>query len=35
MTIAGVNEVLHGHDLVVVIGAQVFRYYGSSTGRLR
>jgi benzoylformate decarboxylase len=27
MTIAGVNEVLHGHDLVVVIGAQVFRYY--------
>ncbi|MBV9163033.1 MAG: hypothetical protein JO281_16090 [Pseudonocardiales bacterium] len=21
------NEVLHGHDLVVVIGAQVFRYY--------
>ena len=27
MTIAGVNEVLRGHDLVMVIGAQVFRYY--------
>lgn len=27
MTIAGVEEVVHGHDLVVVIGAQVFRYY--------
>jgi Thiamine pyrophosphate enzyme, central domain/Thiamine pyrophosphate enzyme, C-terminal TPP binding domain len=27
MTIAGVNQVLRGHDLVVVIGAQVFRYY--------
>jgi len=27
MTIAGVAEVLTGHDLVVVIGAQVFRYY--------
>jgi benzoylformate decarboxylase len=27
MTIAGVSEVLQGHDLVVVIGAQVFRYY--------
>jgi benzoylformate decarboxylase len=27
MTIAGVAEVLQGHDLVVVIGAQVFRYY--------
>jgi benzoylformate decarboxylase len=27
MTIAGVSEVLRGHDLVVVIGAQVFRYY--------
>ncbi|MDH6279908.1 benzoylformate decarboxylase [Prescottella agglutinans] len=27
MTIAGVNEVLQGHDLVLVIGAQVFRYY--------
>ena len=27
MTIAGVTDVLHGHDLVVVIGAQVFRYY--------
>jgi benzoylformate decarboxylase len=27
MTIAGVDEVLRGHDLVVVIGAQVFRYY--------
>jgi benzoylformate decarboxylase len=27
MTIAGVTEVLRGHDLVVVIGAQVFRYY--------
>jgi benzoylformate decarboxylase len=27
MTIAEVTEVLRGHDLVVVIGAQVFRYY--------
>lgn len=27
MTIAAVNEVVHGHDLVIVIGAQVFRYY--------
>ncbi|MCL2533166.1 MAG: benzoylformate decarboxylase, partial [Nocardiaceae bacterium] len=27
MTIAGVNEVVHGHDLVVVVGAQAFRYY--------
>jgi benzoylformate decarboxylase len=27
MTIAGVTEVMTGHDLVVVIGAQVFRYY--------
>jgi benzoylformate decarboxylase len=27
MTIAGVNEELQGHDLVVVIGAAVFRYY--------
>jgi benzoylformate decarboxylase len=27
MTIAGVTETVRGHDLVVVIGAQVFRYY--------
>jgi benzoylformate decarboxylase len=27
MTIAGATEVMRGHDLVVVIGAQVFRYY--------
>lgn len=27
MTIAGVNQVVHGHDLVIVVGAQVFRYY--------
>ncbi len=27
MTIAEVTEVLRGHDLVVVVGAQVFRYY--------
>jgi benzoylformate decarboxylase len=27
MTIAGVSEQLAGHDLVVVIGAPVFRYY--------
>src|SRR5690349_2480101 len=27
LTIAGVNEALVGHDLVIVIGAQVFRYY--------
>jgi benzoylformate decarboxylase len=27
MTVAGVSEVLRGHDVVLVIGAQVFRYY--------
>lgn len=27
MTIAGVTDVMRGHDLVVVVGAQVFRYY--------
>lgn len=27
LTIAGVADALRGHDLVVVIGAQVFRYY--------
>ena len=27
LTIAGVNEALRGHDLVIAIGAQVFRYY--------
>jgi benzoylformate decarboxylase len=27
MTIAGVTEALRGHDVVVVVGAQVFRYY--------
>ena len=27
MTIAGIAETLKGHDLVVVVGAQVFRYY--------
>ncbi len=27
MTIAEVNAVLQGHDLAVVVGAQVFRYY--------
>jgi benzoylformate decarboxylase len=27
MTIAEVNQVMRGHDLVIVIGAQVFRYY--------
>ena len=27
MTIAGATEVMRGHDLVMVIGAQVFRYY--------
>ena len=27
MTVAGISEVLRGHDVVVVIGAQVFRYY--------
>ncbi|MFZ0715101.1 benzoylformate decarboxylase [Mycobacterium sp.] len=27
MTIAGVTELMRGHDLVVVVGAQVFRYY--------
>ena len=27
MTIAGATEVMRGHDVVMVIGAQVFRYY--------
>ncbi|MFV8319604.1 benzoylformate decarboxylase [Mycobacterium sp. 23] len=27
MTIAGVEQVVHGHDLVIAIGTQVFRYY--------
>jgi benzoylformate decarboxylase len=27
MTIAGATAVMRGHDLVIVIGAQVFRYY--------
>jgi benzoylformate decarboxylase len=27
MTIAGVTDVMRGHDLVIVVGAQVFRYY--------
>jgi benzoylformate decarboxylase len=27
MTIAGAEETLRGHDLAIVIGAQVFRYY--------
>lgn len=27
LTIAGVADALRGHDLIVVIGAQVFRYY--------
>ena len=27
MTIAGATDVLRGHDLAIVIGAQVFRYY--------
>ncbi|WP_063042662.1 benzoylformate decarboxylase [Nocardia grenadensis] len=27
MTIAEVNQTLQGHDLVIVVGAQVFRYY--------
>ena len=27
MTIAGVTEIMSGHDLVIVVGAQVFRYY--------
>ncbi|MGB8406717.1 MAG: benzoylformate decarboxylase [Mycobacterium sp.] len=27
MTVAGVSETLRGYDLVVVVGAQVFRYY--------
>jgi benzoylformate decarboxylase len=27
MTIAGAAEVMRGHDLVIVVGAQVFRYY--------
>lgn len=27
MTIAETSQVIHGHDLVIVVGAQVFRYY--------
>lgn len=27
MTLAGVEETLRGHDLAIVVGAQVFRYY--------
>lgn len=27
MSIAGVNQAVYGHDLVIVVGAQVFRYY--------
>jgi benzoylformate decarboxylase len=27
MTVAGVTDTIRGHDLVVVVGAQVFRYY--------
>jgi benzoylformate decarboxylase len=27
MTIAGATEIMRGHDLVIVIGAQIFRYY--------
>src|SRR3954467_247283 len=27
MTIAGAEKILRGHDLAIVIGAQVFRYY--------
>lgn len=27
LTIAGINDALTGHDVVIVIGAQVFRYY--------
>ena len=34
MTIAEVNQVLQGHDLVIVIGAQVFRYYPYVAWRL-
>ena len=34
MTIAEVNQVLDGHDLVIVIGAQVFRYYPYVARRL-
>ena len=32
MTIAGASDTLRGHDLVVVIGAQVFRYYAYVAG---
>src|ERR1700724_614772 len=27
MTISVVTEIMRGHDLVIVVGAQVFRYY--------
>ena len=33
MTIAGVTDVMRGHDLVVVVGAQVFRYYPYVAGK--
>ena len=32
MTIAGCSQVMKGHDLVIVIGAQVFRYYPYVSG---
>lgn len=32
MSIGGVSDALRGHDLVVVIGAQVFRYYAYVAG---
>jgi benzoylformate decarboxylase len=32
MTIAGAEKTLRGHDLAIVIGAQVFRYYPYVTG---
>jgi benzoylformate decarboxylase len=32
MSIAGASDALRGHDLIVVIGAQVFRYYAYMPG---
>ncbi|ORB29063.1 benzoylformate decarboxylase [Mycolicibacterium parafortuitum] len=34
MSIAGVNQAVYGHDLVIVVGAQVFRYYPYIAGEI-
>lgn len=32
MSIRGISDALHGHDLVIVVGGQVFRYYAYVAG---